>query len=451
MGDGELQTVPENRGMIGLFLAYKLTMDFLYVYCIWGIHQKADWWAGPYSMHFSLGVYVSAWLIFAILLALFQPTLRRPLNEWRFSDFILFLLLLMSVVPGLAMCGAGAFPSEYMGLFYFYWGLFFFLARTFSDMKFNIPFVGRGLSSVAKEKLLFLVGAIVVASMIFVFFSLQGGRFFFAGLLSKELYAYRAQFGTASLPVWLVYILANALAVLLFLLLFFLGKRRYSLVALVLIVGYMKFSCGAHKIDLFALLVGLVVYAGRRYITAKKMIVLSIVISIVGAMLVLGWNYFYMMSFLVRELFDTNLMGYCYYDFFQNHSPFLYSIIEGEMIDRRAVPFMIGEQYVGSSANNANNGLLGDAFLMLGRGGVVLSPICWLAYLFILDKCGSDCAWWIKLGTSVYWVMIMQNGAFITSLLSYGGLMMLALSYLCGPKTEKTGDGRSSETNIEVL
>lgn len=446
-----MQTASENRGMIGLFLAYKLTMDFLYIYCIWGMHHEAGWWAGPYNMHFSLGAYGSAWLVFAILLALCQPTLRRPLGEWRFSDCILFLLLLMSVIPGLAMCGAGAFPAEYMGLFYFYWGLFFFLARTFLGMKFNIPFVGGGLSPSAKEKVLFLVGAIALASVIFAFFSFQGGRFFFAGLLSEELYVSRAHFGTASLPVWLVYILANALVVLLFLLLFCLGKRQYSLVALVLIVGYMKFSCGAHKIDLFALLIGLVVYAGRKYITAKWMIVLSIVVSVAGVALAIKWNIFYVMSFWVRELFDTNLLGYCYYDFFQSHPSFLDSIMEGNMIDRRAVPSMIGEQYMGSSANNANNGLLGDAFLMLGRGGVLLSPVCWLTYLFILDKCGGGCAWWIKLGTSVYWVMIMQNGAFITSLLSYGGLMMLVLSCLCGTKKERNGDRCSNVDNIEVL
>lgn len=452
MEAGKLQTALKNNGVIGLFLTYKLVMDCFYIYCIAGMHQGTPgWWNGPYDMLFSWGTYGSAWLVFAILLVLFQPTLRRPLDEWRFSDCILFLLLLMSVIPGLAMCGAGTFPTEYMGLFYFYWGLFFFLARTFSGLKFNIPFVSVGLSPSAKEKLLFLVGAIVVASVIFAFFSFQGGRFFFAGLLSKELYMARAQFGTVALPVWLVYILANAIVVLLFLSLFFLAKRQYSLVALILVVGYMKFSCGAHKIDLFVFLVGLVVHVGRRFITPKRMIVLSIVVSVVGAILAVRWNIFYVMSFLVRELFDTNLLGYCYYDFFQNHTPFFYSIMEGDMIDRRVVPSMIGEQYMGSVANNANNGLLGDAFLMLGRGGVALSPVCWLAYLFILDKCGNDCAWWIKLVISVYWVMIMQNGAFITSLLSYGGLMMLVLSYLCGSKKERDGDRCSAVNNNEVL
>lgn len=451
MGDGELQRASENRGIIGLFLTYKLTMDFLYIYCIWGMHQKAGWWAGPYNMHFSLGVYGLAWLVLLTLLALFQPTLQRPVDEWRFSDCILFLLLLMSVVPGLAMCGAGAFPAEYMGLVYFYWGWFFFLAKTFLHRKFNLPIISGELSPSVKEKIIFLVGAIVVASVIFVFFSFQGGHFFFSGLLSRTLYVYRAQFGALSLPMWLVYILANTIVILLFLLLFFLEKRWYSLVALVLITGYMKFSCGANKIDFFALLVGLVVYAGRRYITAKRIIVLFIVISIAGAALVLGWHSSYVMSFLVRESFIPNLLGYCYYDFFQNHPPFLYSIMEGTMIDRQAVPFLIGEQYVGGSSNNANNGLLGDAFLMLGRGGVVLSPVCWLAYLFFLDKCGNGCAWWIKLGMSVYWVVVMQNGAFITSWFSYGGLMLLVLSYLCGSKKEKTGNRCSVANNIEVL
>lgn len=112
---------------------------------------------------------------------------------------------------------------------------------------------------------------------------------------------------------------------------------------------------------------------------------------------------------------------------------------------------MIGEQYMGDSACYANNGLLGDAFLMLGWSGVVLSPVCWVAYLFILDKCGSDCAWWVKLGMSVYWVVVMQNGAFITSWFSYGGLMMLVLSYLCGSKKEKNGERCSAVNNNEVL
>ena len=426
----------------GLLIVYKIILEILYVWCIYRPHWEGGWWNGPYDVNPTVLSYISALVACVAIIFLFHDTLSKPLQEYKFSEVILFVLLLLAVMPGLAMCGVGVFEWRYQGCFFLYWVLFFFLARQFSAVQIStMPLVGAQPLRI-KRRLLFLLGIVVVFSVAFVFWYYGEGKFFTFGLQSAEVYVNRLKWRELSIVFPVNYIIANAVTVFLFLLLFSLKERRYGWGGLVLFAWYMDFSCGANKIGVFSMMAGVLVYAFRYYLSARRILYVTIAVALVSMGLYIFWGNVYSLSFLVRQMFDTNLLGYCYYDFFQTYTPMLQHFLHvdaGVAVDRKVVPFLIGDAYFGNSATSANNGLLGDALMMAGELGVLIGPVLWMAYLFVLDQAGKHLDWWIKLGTSVYWVAVMQNSSFVTSLLSHGGVAMIILAYLCGsarPDTE---------------
>lgn len=428
-----------HNGWAGILVAYKLAMEIIYLCYIYRFSQLYGWWGTFYRIDVTLAGYVSGWTVCVAIVFLFRTTLQKPLEEYRFSEFVLLVLLLLSVIPGMAMCSIGAFPWEYRFLFYCYWLLFFLLGRVLSGVKLRAS-VDRGrLSPRGAKGLLFTVGTVVAVSIVFIFFYYGGGRFFVAGLQSPEVYVQRLNFSQVALMFPLNYIKANAGVVCLFLLLFFLGNQRYGWAGIVLFIWYMEFSCSPNKIELFSILIGVFIYAVRNYLTINRMLGLAVGFVLAGMGLFDFGKSLYVMSFLCRTLFETNWLSYCYYDFFQNHAPMVYRFFEVSVLDRGKIPFLIGAQYLDNPATHANNGLLGDAFLMAGVYGVILGPILWQIYLYIVDKASNRLEWWVKLAVSIFWVSTMQNGSFATSMLSHGGVAIIILAYLCGsarPDTE---------------
>ena len=420
------------NGWAGILAAYKLAMEIMYFWYICGHSQLHGRWGTFYKVDVTLAGYVSSWIACAAIGFLFRTTLQKPLAEYRFSEFVLLVLLLLSVIPGTAMCGIGAFPWEYRLLFYFYWLLFFLLGRVLSVGKLRDPVDGGRLSPRGAKGLLFAVGAVVAVSIVFIFFYYGGGRFFVAGLQSPEVYVQRLNFSKVALMFPLNYIMANAGVVCLFLLLFFLGKRRYGWAGIVLLIWYMEFSCSPNKIELFSILIGAFIYAVRNYLTINRMLCVAVGIALAGMGSLDFGKSVYVMSFLCRTLFETNWLSYCYYDFFQNHAPMLYRFFEVSVLDRGKIPFLIGAQYLDNPATHANNGLLGDACLMLGVYGVLLGPVLWHTYLYIVDRASLKLEWWIRLAVSVSWAVTMQNSSLATSMLSHGGVAIIILAYLCG-------------------
>lgn len=420
------------NGWAGILAAYKLALEVMYVCYIYRFSQLYGWWGTFYEVDVTLAGYVSSWIACAVIGFLFRTTLQKPLAEYRFSEYVLLVLLLLSVIPGTAMCGMGAFPWEYRLLFYLYWLLFFLLGRVLSVVKLREPINGGRLSPRGAKGLLFAVGTVVAVSIVFIFFYYGGGRFFVAGLQSPEVYVQRLNFSKVALMFPLNYIKANTGVVCLFLLLFFLGNRRYGWAGIVLLIWYMEFSCSPNKIELFSMLIGAFIYAVRNYLTINRMLCIAVGITFVGMGALDLWRNVYVMSFLSRTLFETNWLSYCYYDFFQNHAPLVKGFLGIPVFSRGEIPFMIGAQYLRDPATHANNGLLGDAFQMVGVYGVILGPFLWQTYLYVVDRVGNQLEWWIKFAVSIILVSTMQNGSFATSMLSHGGVAIIILAYLCG-------------------
>lgn len=419
---------------IGLLLIYKLVTDILYIEYGFPIYSYMR-----FSANLNIEDAVIAWLVYVVILFLFRSVVGKPLIAWAFSEYVLFMLLLFLVVPGLSMCGAGAFPKEYMMWFLFYWLWFYSLARFFSIANFHVSALEGSLSLKDRRILLYCVGMIVTVAVVFVFFR-YGGKLFFSSLVSEDVYKVRADWKGISMPLVLNYVLANASIVLLFLAMNFLQVGRYLEAGLLLAVEFMHFSCGASKVVLFSAVICVAVYTVRKWLSLYVIILPLVGVMVSGMILWDVSNDASIMVLLSRNSFMTNFLSFHYWDYFQNHAPIWDSFSNLPVVDRGAVPLLIGNLLFGKNTY-ANNGLLGASFMMAGDLGAVISPILWNLFLRIGDKTGDHLEEWIKFSLGISWAVTMMNSAMTTAMLSHGGVALLVLGYLskaiakdCGKK-----------------
>lgn len=403
-------------GSIFLLLAYKIAMDGLYKYLnpLSYTYMRVDAYAGDIGR---------AWLAYGVILLLFRPVLRKPFPTWRFSEFVLFMLLILSVVPGLSMCSAGAFPERYVELFYIYWILFFFLASVFPPMK--IRFANR--ASVArrdKEYIMFWLVVLVSLIILVLFLFFTGGNFFASSLVSLDVHDVRMAWRNVSVPLGLRYAYTNVPCMLAVLIMYFLQGRRWIGVWLLFML-YMLFSCAAHRSILFWGMVSVFAYAARNRLSVLGVLsLLLMVCAMVPFVLPVE-------SFFFRVSFEANSLSCCYFDYFSSHMPVLSSLFAGTPVDRGNFPFVIGTLYRDSWENYCNNGLIGAGFMMAGVWGVLLSPLLWNIYFSILDGISRRLAWWIKFGASMGLAFTMTNVWMTTLMVSHGGIALLFMSWLC--------------------
>lgn len=425
MGDGGLQKVQTYKVSVVLLVIYKLVMDFFYIQYIAKIWEGKKWFI--INPNFENGIV--SWIVYAAILMLFMPVLKKPLSQYLFSDFVLLFLLLLSVVPGLSICGAGTFSRKYIGLFYSYWMILFLMPRLscFEHGKGAIRLPAS--LETYKAPVFWLVSAICTACVLFVFFYYGGGQLFTSSLLSSDVYATRSEWGNIyqSIPIFLRYIMANSSIILCFLLLYFLDGKKYMMAGIVCVIQYMNFSCGANKIDVFMMVVCIAVGIIRNYIDTRWVlgIVVGIICLIIGAFEIRQfWGGLGVAS---RLFFMPSMLSWCYYDFFQKHVPIVCGLFGYEIVGKSSVPNSIGAEYMEMSEMYANNGLFGDAVMMFGLYGVIIGPIIWNLYLHVLDKASKDVDFTIKMGMGIFLALIMQNTFVTTCMLSHGGVMLIIL------------------------
>lgn len=430
MGDGGLQKVQTYKVSMALLVVYKLVMDFFYIRYISEIWEGKKWcFTNP-----NFENVIVSWIVYAAILMLAMSILKKPFTEYLFSDFVLLFLLLVSVVPGLSICGAGTFPKKYLGLFYMYWIIMFLLTRlscfAYGKGAICLP----ALFDFYKGLAFWSVCAVCTACVLFVFFYYGGGQLYTSSLLSPDVYTTRSEWGNIllSVPIFLRYIIANASVILCFLLLYFLDGRKYVMAGIVCVIQYMNFSCGAKKIDVFMMAICIVIGIMRNSVDTRWIFGLGI--GIVG--LIIG-------AFELRQFwgglgagnrlfFMPNMLSWCYYDYFQKHLPIICGLFGYETVGKSAISNIIGEEYMEMPGMYANNGLFGDTVMMFGVYGVIIGPILWSLYLHVLDKVSQEVSFTIKMGMGLFLALIMQNSSMTTCMLSHGGAMLIILLVCCG-------------------
>lgn len=414
-----------------LLLLYKLILDILYAEYI------SDIWSFRFASTWS-GLYIGGWIVYIIFIVLIKAVFLRNYNyEKNIKEYILFFLIIFSLVPGISMCGWGGASEDYIMIFLEYW-LFFVLCMYFAlRIKLNNKHINAYISEKNKIRLFYLAAWMCVFSILFVFFYYGNGKIFFSSLISEDVYNVRLSWRDIELSLPLNYILANATIVLLVIIMYLGELKRFYMAFLLMVVYYLHFSCGAQKSIILSLLICCLAYIMKRYLQFNR--ILSVMMcGIIFAMLAFTVaDNIALLTFIRRTMFETNIISYYYNDFFSSNLPTVYSALGREGISFSEVPRIIGWVYYTHLDTSANNGLIGDAVAMFGTYGVIIEPLLWSIYLVLLGSVEEKLTLSMKVGIGLYWAITMQNSAVLTCMFSHGGIMLLLMAY-CLPKiTEK--------------
>jgi hypothetical protein len=160
-------------------------------------------------------------------------------------------------------------------------------------------------------------------------------------------------------------------------------------------------------------------------------------------------------SLFVRRMILTPglLTGY-YYDFFTNNP----KVYLGHSIFKSFVdyPYMlkpvylIGKQYMGSDSMAANANLWADSYANFGFIGIFVFTLILGTVLWLFDSITRHCEYRIKcliLGIPAF---ALSNAALLTTLLTHGIFLALALAYIL-PGVEKKEEDEETETEDQPV
>ena len=86
--------------------------------------------------------------------------------------------------------------------------------------------------------------------------------------------------------------------------------------------------------------------------------------------------------------------------------------------------------YYGSPQNNANTGIVGDAYMNFGFAGLALWGIILIIILKLVDSCSNRVDIRVGVAAIAMPTITLMNSALLTNLLTHGLLLSLLLLYL---------------------
>ena len=399
-----------------LIIIYRVLLDIIYEKIIVNYYDYQNYIYNPSDF----SIFIS-WLFFVSFLPFFQ----KSATSSKLSNLISFLFILFSVVPTTTMI---AYNSNYSFLFifliYIYWLLFFKYLNLIPTIYINIKYK----SSLIFNFLLY----IIVCALLYISYVYTGFRFHF-GLM--DVYDLRLEARGYSPPLLLSYLLSAADYVLIFVLIYFLSKKRYVISVIIFILNLLNFGISGSKHIVFLLFLSLLVYFSINTKDVKKYI-LPFIISIL--ILSIIENYFFETVFLTlflsyRVLIIPSKLHYIYYDYFSNHEfdyfrqSFLKFFIESPYKDN--IGFIISEYDTGDVGGRANNGLFSDAYFNLGVIGVLLFPLILAILLKLFDGAAKNlnARMYFSIALSIF--LAFLSLPLTTAILSSGLLFFLILLY----------------------
>jgi len=250
-------------------------------------------------------------------------------------------------------------------------------------------------------------------------------------LLFKDIYETRYSFSSNSTPLvnysyfWLIKILAPVTFI------YGLIKKKYLYSLIAFLILTFIYLVSGHKSVYFALLLLLIFYKLKDTIAEKNTLLLfTILFSAILLVPLLDFliasNTFKFMMY-ERVFFDQALLTSYYYDFF-HYRPIYFS--ESMFFDKIInYPYdmpsqnLIALEYFHSKFQNANTGLIGDAFMNLGTWGVIIISSLFSLIISYFNSLEIDERYF---GLFVMYVFDFQNSSFLSILFS-GGLFFLMI------------------------
>lgn len=384
-----------------------------------------------FGIDFSGFNYVLSWI--GLLATFFLLPKKNNLVSAVVLQFI-WVLMYVPFTTYFAMTN-GAF------LWFFLFSLFWVLSAVISRLNFTFKTLSPPieLSSFQLFSISGLWGALVLGLLVISFGWVLNFDLF-------SVYEIREQNSLRNTPI-LNYLTNWAGKVLLpFILLFSFVKIRPGINYIALIFSvflFLFFSITGHKTFLFTIPV---LFASYFFLKSGKyflLLMLSISGAItIGLMLYLFVDHSVLLSLLVRRsLFLPAQISFHYFDFFQNNPIYLSNSFLRFLTDYpfdTEPAFLISEVYYNKPDMSSNNGIVTDAFMNFGVAGIFIWSSLLVILLKLLDSLIRKKDYLILASLALVGSKSFVDGAFFTSLLTHGFIIILIICFFYPQKNKPT-------------
>lgn len=403
-------------------LLYKLTLEIIYINAI-----SPRYYYQGFIVDFSFSKYTLSTLLVLFMIYPMILLLRRANT----SSIIVLLICMAYFIPGSSLYGLANLNDGYFLFFSFYW-IFLMVCQ------FVIPSIkGNRIRG----------NPIVFHIIIFGFalFSLVMSGIYTNFRINLDLsliYVLREETRQMNIPTVLEYIQSAATMVLpIGTIYYIVNKMKIASVAIILI-QLLEFSFAGKKsilvMAIVAILVALFYKRNHLWQVLSSFLLLNIV-SLIEFFFRSGFSD--LAKYIHRRvLYMPSLISSHYYDFFSNNelqylrqSVFRWFGASSPYSDP-PIQRLIGYLYFGNIENNANTGLVGDAFSNFGWMAFLIYPALLIFLFRFFELCTDGVNEKIL---ALLWVITFYkfvSGSFFTVLLNGGFILACVIMFVCPRK-----------------
>ncbi|MBM7560889.1 O-antigen polymerase [Fusibacter tunisiensis] len=408
----------KKRSIVAFFslLIYKIIIDIFYVFFI---HKYYEYMG--FSLDYNAYKYLSSLFIFVILFVFIPKDQNKP------SSIFLQLHLIIMFIPMLTIYAFMNKPNGFMLANVLALLLQCILIKLIPNIK-----IVRIKNS---KRLLYLI---IVSITIFVYTSMfrANGLPSLSTMNILNVYDVRSVVTYPFLMNYLVPWQAKVINPFLITIAYLKGSKKFLAVSIALqIVIYM---ITAHKAFLFIPVAIIIVCWLLKKVDFFK---LSTALASSVSFIILI-HYFVSKSLLIPSIFIRRFLlvpahiKFSYYDFFSSNPYMYFSLGILGNIFGITYPYdvnianLIGEVYYNSPDMWTNTGYLADAYANMGYFGMFIISILFVFVLKTIDSLSVKVGKELVVGLSLFSILALNDGAFLTTLLTGGLLFLIVILFL---------------------
>lgn len=377
-----------------------------------------------------------SWLLFIPLpLALIKLSEKES-----FSNMCVSTLLMGGYLPCIVLYIY--MDAHFIVYLFVYYAILLIASLKMSKFSFNKS-NSKSLDSESLDIVISIIECVVVAIITFIWVVYAKMRINFD--FSSEVYVYRMEARSYSMPTFLSYGFAMARAVIPLLIVYNLNYKKYVPALVMFFTQIIIFFVDGTKSTLFNLALELLAYFyllnGKRFIIGMTKFFFGI--STISAVEHILLHSSIISKYIIRRLFFVPaLLNYQYFEYFETHEYDYYRQslgFLGKSPYSLSLAKTIGAEYFGDAQMSANNGLFSDAYANLGFIGVFVMPIA-IVFVFKIIESVTD-----NLPKKIWIVCVIQaffafnSSTFFTVLLTHGIIFIAFLLYVITNRIKKTG------------
>lgn len=401
-----------------LIFLFRASLDLVYVVVVAPVFGYTG-----FTLSIDPLFYLCTWLALLVVM----PLIIRLSDQREPSTLMVTFLNYLFFIPMTSYCGCYGSDVTFFLIGLVYWAVLLFF-------QFCLPILHLRCPALKNSKP-FMVILTVCACLLVLFISGRYTGFRFT-LNFLDVYGIRSEAAAYAIPTPFSYLLSMMPIVLALALLYWMERKKWLVVAAVMVVFLFLFSIDAQKSIFFLLLLVLLcrfLYRDWMLRWAPGLLSLFSIAAVLENIII---NSYYLTSFFVHRIMYIPVQ-ICerYYHFFHENPQNLFR--EGIMgkfgfdsLYSIRIPLIIGE-YGGTPQGGANGGLLADLFANAPLfPGIVILPLILVVCFRLMDLIGSAYRTRIILPLCLYFALMFISAFWSTVLLTNGFLLTCLILYI---------------------